>query len=546
MQPSSLASLALVGLGALVAMAACGSNDNKAHTTGGASSSSTTTTGSTGGASSSSASTGGGTGGMGGAEVYPAPHPAAPTVLNQGGPTLTAPVIVPVFFANDDPAVVAKLQTFLTQVGPSDYWTQAGAAYGITAPTLLPAIQSADTPTGTIDDTDIVTWLSGKLNSDDPAFPKPVAGTVFTIFYPAGVSVTEGGGASCTGFLGYHESLTLDAAHGNQGVSYAVVVRCSSAIASLTQTTSHELFEAATDPFPTTTPAYEQLDDDHLLWELVVGAEVGDLCDVSPSFGTFTGIDEPVQRIWSNPEAAASHDPCVPHAAGQVYFAAVPVLTDDVVTDVLGTSAHTKVAAVDVGASKTIDVALFSDASTGGDWHVSVLDAKAAAGQSPLLSLALDKSTGTNGDTLHLTIKALAAGLYGYELFFVLSSNGKTTNAWLGVVSTTVSASACASAGSPTACYTCCENQDLAGAEFYGNAFDQYCACPSGAACNAACTTAGSNVCGTPAQQGSTACYDCLAGLGGTDPCATTTLAACQADTGCAAYLTCLEGCPTM
>src|SRR5258708_23433680 len=80
---------------------------------------SSTTTGAGGGTASSSSSSGIGQP----SDVYPAPHPEPPTVVDAGGPVLAAPVIVPVFFKSDDASIKSSLTTFLHQIGATSYWT---------------------------------------------------------------------------------------------------------------------------------------------------------------------------------------------------------------------------------------------------------------------------------------------------------------------------------------------------------------------------------------------------------------------------------------
>jgi hypothetical protein len=49
---------------------------------------------------------------------YPAPHPAAPQVINlMSGTVLSAPKLVPVFFANEDPTMQASLIDFVNNIG---------------------------------------------------------------------------------------------------------------------------------------------------------------------------------------------------------------------------------------------------------------------------------------------------------------------------------------------------------------------------------------------------------------------------------------------
>lgn len=100
-------------------------------------------------------------------------------------------------------------------------------------------------------DSQVQTWLSGKLNGELPA---PDASTIYVLFYPDGATVTQGGGISCQSFGGYHLSGMLDPKNASQLVAYAVIPRCVSGPPGLskldlaTTAASHEMLEAATDP----------------------------------------------------------------------------------------------------------------------------------------------------------------------------------------------------------------------------------------------------------------------------------------------------------
>ena len=55
-------------------------------------------------------------------------------------------------------------------------------------------------------------------------------------------------------------------------------------------------------------------------------------------------------------------------------------------------------------------------------------------GGAPTLELSLDRSTGQNGDKLHLSITATKAGYYGGSQFQLTSSLGGQTTSWIGYV----------------------------------------------------------------------------------------------------------------
>jgi hypothetical protein len=408
-------------------------------------------------------------------ETYPAllPHDP-PQVITGGGPVLASPKIVPIFFATDDPSTTSSLADFVSKVGATQYWKAAVSEYGVGAATGETPIQltTADNPSSTIDDTAIQAWLAGKLNSDDPAFPKPDANTVYTLFYPAGITITLGGGggggggpdggvddggaeggspadaggpgfvsSSCTSFGGYHSNIQLDANHGTMNVAYAVLPRCATfgqltGLDAVTGAASHELIEASTDPYPQTLAAYAQVDDAHIYWmSLLGGGEVGDMC--AQFDGVFTKFaelpDYTVQRTWSNKAAKAGQDPCVPALPNEVYFNAAPVL-DSISISIFGQTVSVDGDQIAVGQSKTIELDLFSSGPTGGPWTLSALDGAGLRGQTPQLKFAFDNATGQNGDKVNMTVTVVSAGRRNRESFIIISQLGTQKNLWIGEV----------------------------------------------------------------------------------------------------------------
>lgn len=374
---------------------------------------------------------------------YPAPFAAPPTAVNSGGPVLAHPRFVPVTFSNDDGSDAAASVDFTQKVGATAYWSALGE-YGVGSGSGTAVVALTETAPTTLSDSDIQTWLAGKLNGNDPAWPAPDANTLYVLYYPVTTTITlpNGGGgtaSSCTQFGAYHSNITLDATHSNMNVAYAVIPRCTtfgplSGLDAITGPASHELLEAATDPYPQVTPAYQNVDDADLAWMFVLGGgELGDLCaQQSTSFTKFAELpDYTVQRFWSNASAAAGHDPCVPELPNEVYFQSAPVLPDMI--SLSGLPPLNGVT-IPVGQSKVISVQLFSDAPTSGPWTVAALDYAQLFGGTPALSFAFDKTTGQNGSVLKLTITAVRAGQQGAEPFILTSKLGAATSLWIGVV----------------------------------------------------------------------------------------------------------------
>jgi hypothetical protein len=382
------------------------------------------------------------------------PMPSPPQVVSAGGPVLSTPVFVPIFFSNDSDssAPVSQIEMFYENIGASAYW-QATAAYGVGAPAspVTPVNLTEAAPT-MIDDTyadggsPLTDWLLNDINAGK--IPQPQAQTIYAIHYPLTTTVTADGTTSCTDFGGYHSDIQTATAL----ISYAVMPRCTmmgqSDLAVLTETASHELVEASTDPYPDYAPAYSEVDSDHIFWdEGDSGSEIADQCENDPeAYVQFSDFPFVVQRFWSNAAANQGHDPCVPEYTGGVYFNAVPVLPDTVAFNYGGEPLETEGVNIAVGSSKTIPLYLYSDDPTAGSWDVAVYDfSQYYLGGSALLTFSLSSSSGGNGDVINLTITVAAAGsacangeVDNTELFLVVSSQGsgnnQTAHQWWGLV----------------------------------------------------------------------------------------------------------------
>jgi hypothetical protein len=137
--------------------------------------------------------------------------------------------------------------------------------------------------TKSVDDSAIQQMIQQQLAAGK--LPKSTANTLYFVFLPSGVTVTQGGSASCQAFCGYHDAISNE-------VFYAVMPfpdcsGCSSSLATfdaLTSIASHELCEAITDPIP----GQGWYDD--------ANGEIGDICAwQTKKIGQYT-----VQKEWSN------------------------------------------------------------------------------------------------------------------------------------------------------------------------------------------------------------------------------------------------------
>jgi hypothetical protein len=368
-------------------------------------------------------------------------HPPAPQVMKHTGPILSKARIVPIVFDGDAwSGDITKYVAAMTTPTSLSWWTAVGEEYGISQPTSSPLVTVHETPPTSITDDEIKVWLSAKLDGTHADFGAPDSNTIYTIFYDYGTSITlQPGFDSCTQFGGYHEETT--AADGTK-IVYAVMPRCSGFVAGasdfdgMTAAASHEWIEAASDPFGRTDPAYLFVDEEHAVWRAFPGAELGDMCAFeSTAFFFDAPVGYELQRTWSNVAAFSSHDPCVPPFSAP-YFNSVPAQPDDETIDLGDPTgpARTKGVRIGVGAKRTIDVDLFSDAPTSGPWTVDAVDVFALLGSPTSLAFSFDKGTGSNGDVLHLTITRMTVGEGGGSEFMLRSKLGSIAHYWYGWV----------------------------------------------------------------------------------------------------------------
>jgi hypothetical protein len=360
--------------------------------------------------------------------TYPAFKPPVPQIVKSvSGAVVVAPKIRHVYFQGDTvgPAVDAAITQWLA----SPVWPAQTSEYGVGAASATSVTLGEAAPT-MIDDAGIQAWLRAKLGGApdagadagaDPAFgatdTATLASTVFVLFYPATTTVSAQGAQGCVNFGAYHSETTV----AGKPVQYAVIPRCSGGAATLVQSAMFSALAFATNPGASTTPAYEGFDDGHLAWGQAFGDEIPTACVYEPAAMLDGGA---YWRSWSNSAMAAYHDPCVPYPDSQPYFAAAPTLPDTVT--LLG--AATKAVKIPVGQSKTIEVQLFSDGPTSGPWTVSIANPTPSA-KNPTASF--DRTTGTNGEKLHLTLTANSATP---QPFIVVSALGGRKTYWAGLV----------------------------------------------------------------------------------------------------------------
>lgn len=130
----------------------------------------------------------------------------------------------------------------------------------------------------------------------------------------------------------------------------------------------------------------------------------------------------------------------MPALAGQSFFDSAPVLPETVTfTSSLTGSVTTQGITIPVGSSKTVEVDLFSDGATSGPWTVQAADVLYAYygsyGIPSSLSFQWDRTSGVNGEKLHLTITVTSASIIGNgHAFMITSTLGTRVTVWPGMI----------------------------------------------------------------------------------------------------------------
>jgi hypothetical protein len=222
---------------------------------------------------------------------------ASPQLTYRGGPLLTAVEVVTVFWgswwqATDGASLAQELNGFFDYVLTSELIDQLGE-YGVSGQTIghgsRIGTQTLSEPAlgASISDAQIQRTLQQLTAAE--TVPSPTANTLYFLYLPPNVSVTQGGSRSCQAFCGYHNASSADLYYGV--MPYPGCSGCGGRLAlldALTSISSHELCEAITDPVPG-----QGWYDDHY-------GEIGDICAwKTRQLGSYT-----VQLEWSNQQTA--------------------------------------------------------------------------------------------------------------------------------------------------------------------------------------------------------------------------------------------------
>ncbi len=252
-----------------------------------------------------------------------------PQAIYDNGPLMRTPRVVPIFFEGD--AAAATIVADLHALAAHSYWEEAASEYGIgaltvDAPITLPA------PGASVTTRNIGTLVTSALAARGRSLGD---GTLYALYYPEGTVVhrSSDGAVGCNDFAAFHSQFSVSKSGATKNYGYAVMPRCGTGFSrdEMMVSSTHELFEWATDPFPASNVAgnasYRRLDDAHFAFHLFAGG--GELTDFCPGLASTSelytpkGLDFTVARHLSNRESAAGRFPCGPGAA-QPYLVAIP------------------------------------------------------------------------------------------------------------------------------------------------------------------------------------------------------------------------------
>ena len=330
---------------------------------------------------------------------YPAPHYAMPQVVNlAGGSVLKTPKIYLVFYPGY--TYETQLQTMASALGASTYWAAVTKDYGVGSIQLAGTLElTGETPPAAVMDSDIQTYLGGKLASGAFGTPDPAPSTRFST-RPRRPSRSRNVGLSAiaTELQDLRRlSLRLRAQPDRRRAAAELRVRRHPDVHRARWSNPAGQRHGGGEPRvgrggDGPLPVHEQRSRLRLLRASTTiissgscsggGGEVGDMCvgEQAPFYKP-TDVGFMAQRIWSNSFALAGHDPCVPNIAGQAYFQSAPLLTEKISfsSPLLNGTLETQGVTIPVGQSKTIEVDLFSDGPTGGPWTVAAVDALAGS-----------------------------------------------------------------------------------------------------------------------------------------------------------------------
>jgi hypothetical protein len=311
----------------------------------------------------------------------------------------SAPEVWTVVWPNDPYAT--RIADFTSWMLASDYWTGALAEYHVGAGTSK-GIITLPSPAPAKMTSDDLSALAGSLVSSGQIAND--ANTNIVFYVPPTTSVLYAGGESCVVFAGFHSNTI-----GTSPIVFSVVYECDDGLGNvfdeMTEVTSHEVAEAATDPVG------------YLGYHGIEGnSEIGDLCAFSqelsvdaPATATVPAQRYWVQRFYSFATAAkGDSDPCLPVPYPRPFFGVTTnpaILPLHLVTGQAGVSLTTVLEPFAYG-----DVGEMHWAVIGGDFDVEPAGGTVHAGDRLELTIAVPSSASAVSHEIDLQVESATGG----------------------------------------------------------------------------------------------------------------------------------------
>jgi hypothetical protein len=231
-----------------------------------------------------------------------------PSVANHDGGVIAQPNLVLITYADGDAGALGQWAVWITDGGfLSRVAGQYGVHDGTTQQVVLSNSASAPVWSSSADQNIFGPYLAGLL--DAGSIPPNTPNTIYALELPYSWPSRA---AYCQSEHSFHSLYGT--------LVYLLVADCGRELAQVEVATSHELVEAATDPFAHSW----QITDPNNPWTYL-GGEVGDLC--SSFSATYREGPWSAQFVWSNDAAGRGEIPCQPWPAGRDYVSLVSPLS---------------------------------------------------------------------------------------------------------------------------------------------------------------------------------------------------------------------------
>ncbi|KAI9329719.1 hypothetical protein BDR26DRAFT_922768 [Obelidium mucronatum] len=295
--------------------------------------------------------------------------PVSAHLTNYGGPVIPNVEVHPIYYGNAN--YQSNLDAFYAGVTNSA-WMDVMNQYGVYRGTAVKGFGVPATKSSLDDVADIQKMLIDLVKGGTI---RPTANTYYPIHFAPGISISQGGSASCKVFCAYHG--TIDVSSLNVGAKYlyygvmpdqggACAGGCGSnaqTVNNLFSVSSHELCEAATDA----AVGLATVIGAPLAWYDQTNGENGDICNAQQ--GTTVGGDGVtyvVQKHWSNADNA-----CLANKAGVPQTTTTTTTTTKVATTTKAattttTTTTTKAATSTKGTTTTTTTTTTKKATTTG------------------------------------------------------------------------------------------------------------------------------------------------------------------------------------